>query len=518
MMSAGVGLRLSSTGTGRDTCVFSVGAILEDREKMGTVRQAMGTPEGVSAPALAPVLARKLKSWDALLEQLPIGICICDAKGTLVRYNRRAAEIWRTAPQTGTPQCRFTGAVSVRSDEGTVLAPEHTPMGELLANGTAINDREVIIERPDGSRATILCNLEPLTDDRGTLIGGVNCFQDISEHKRAQRRLRNGARILNDLLQALPVAVYTTDMQGYITFFNHAAIEIWGRAPTIGSDRWCGSWRLYFPDGRPMPHDECPMAITIKEQRTVRGAEGVVERLDGTHVPFIPFPTPLHDASGKMIGAVNMLIDISERRKSEQHHKALVDELNHRVKNTLATVQSLAAQTLRRTDNNVHLDFEGRLLALSRIHDRLSLERWESADLSSVLADVVAPYSDVSEARVRATGAPISLQPKTALTLALVFHELATNAAKYGSLSLPEGVVDVHWHLEQDDGCRTLTIGWVEIGGPPVSAEPLKKGFGSRLVERSVSSELGGQIEMHFARGGLRATLRIPIAEKMPRQ
>jgi PAS domain S-box-containing protein len=390
-------------------------------------------------------------------------------------------------------------------------------MGELLAGGTAIKDREVIVERPNGSRATLLCNLEPLNDDRGALIGGVNCFQDISEHKRTQRRLRNGARILNDLLQALPVAVYTTDMQGYITFFNHAAIEFWGRAPTIGTDRWCGSWRLYHPDGRPMRHDECPMAVAIREQRAVRGVQGVAERFDGTRVPFIPFPTPLHDASGKMIGAVNMLIDVSERRKSEQHHKALVDELNHRVKNTLATVQSLAAQTLRGTDSDVHLAFEGRLLALSRIHDRLSVERWETADLSSILSDVVAPYSEEGEARVRATGSEIRMQPKTALTLALVFHELATNAAKYGALSVPEGVVDVHWHVETEDGCRVLTIGWVEIGGPPVFGEPQKKGFGSKLVERSVSRELGGRIEMHFARGGLRTTLRVPLEAKTAR-
>src|SRR5215469_7526218 len=137
MMSAGVGLRLARHGTGRDTCVFSVGVIFEDRE-MGTMRQAVGTPGVASALSLAPVLVRKLKSWDALLAQLPIGICICDANGSLVRYNRRAAEIWGMAPQAGDPQCRFTGAVRVYSNEGVLLAREQTPMGELLANGTPI--------------------------------------------------------------------------------------------------------------------------------------------------------------------------------------------------------------------------------------------------------------------------------------------------------------------------------------------------------------------------------------------
>jgi PAS domain S-box-containing protein len=479
----------------------------------------MGTLKGVIATALTPALERKLKSWDALLEQLPIGICICDAQGNLVRYNRRAAEIWGRAPEPGDAQCRFTGALRVYSTEGSMLLPEQTPMGELLLTGTAIKDREVIVERPNGSRATTLANLEPLNDDRGRLIGGVNCFQDISEHKRTQRRLRNGARILNDLLQALPAAVYTTDMEGRITFFNHAAVELWGHAPTIGTDLWCGSWRLYWPDGRPMRHDECPMAIALKQRRAIRGAEGVAERLDGTRVPFIPFPTPLHDASGKMIGAVNMLIDISERKRSELDHKALVDELNHRVKNTLATVQSLAAQTLRGTDTDLHGAFEGRLLALSRIHDRLSDERWESADLSSVLADVVAPYSEEGETRVRVSGEPVRLQPKIALTLALVFHELATNASKYGALSVPEGVVDAHWHIEKSGGAiRALIIGWAETGGPALADAPAKKGFGTRLVERSVSCELGGSVETDFARAGLKVTLRIPLGDRIPRE
>src|SRR6516162_4717830 len=105
---------------------------------MGTMRQAMGTLKGVTAAALAPVLERKLKSWDALLEQLPIGIFICDAQGNLVRYNRRAAEIWGRAPETGDPHCRFTGALRVYSSDRTVLAPEQTPMGELLLTGIAI--------------------------------------------------------------------------------------------------------------------------------------------------------------------------------------------------------------------------------------------------------------------------------------------------------------------------------------------------------------------------------------------
>ena len=126
------------------------------------------------------------------------------------------------------------------------------------------------------------------------------------------------------IVENLPAAVYTTDASGRITFFNDAAAAMWGRRPKLGEDWWCGSWRLYWPDGRPMAHDECPMAMTLKTGRAVRGAEAVAERPDGTRVPFIPFPKPLHDASGRLIGAVNMLIDISDRKRAEEAGHRLV--------------------------------------------------------------------------------------------------------------------------------------------------------------------------------------------------
>src|ERR1043166_4599400 len=114
-----------------------------------------------------------------------------------------------------------------------------------------------------------------------------------------------------ELLQALPVAVYTTDAEGRITFYNDAAAALWGHHPELGSSQWCGSWRLYWPDGQPLPHDECPMAITLKEGREVRGVEAIAERPDGTRVRFRPYPTPLRDSSGRLVGAVNLLMDVT---------------------------------------------------------------------------------------------------------------------------------------------------------------------------------------------------------------
>jgi PAS domain S-box-containing protein len=126
-----------------------------------------------------------------------------------------------------------------------------------------------------------------------------------------------------ELLDALPAAIYTTDAAGRITYYNEAAVVLAGRKPEIGSDEWCVTWRLYWPDGTPLPHDECPMAVALKTGRPVRGVEAIAERPDGTLVPFMPYPTPLHDASGNVVGAVNMLVDLTERSHAEQVRKLL---------------------------------------------------------------------------------------------------------------------------------------------------------------------------------------------------
>jgi PAS domain S-box-containing protein len=126
-----------------------------------------------------------------------------------------------------------------------------------------------------------------------------------------------------EVLEALPAAVYITDIDGVVTYYNDAAARLWGWRPELGKNQWCGSWKLFWPDGRVLPHDECPMAITLRERRAVRGMEAVAERPDGVRVPFIPYPTLLHDASGAVVGAVNMLVDVSDRKRAEEYSHRL---------------------------------------------------------------------------------------------------------------------------------------------------------------------------------------------------
>jgi len=139
---------------------------------------------------------------------------------------------------------------------------------------------------------------------------------------------------MRELTDTLPVAVYTTDVTGRITHFNEAAAFLWGRRPVLGEDRWCGSWQLFWTDGTPLAHDQCPMAVALKENRPVRGLEAVALRPDGSHVIFAPYPTPLHDRDGELIGAVNVLVDITDRKAAEDGLTAARMDLERRVQDS----------------------------------------------------------------------------------------------------------------------------------------------------------------------------------------
>jgi PAS domain S-box-containing protein len=462
----------------------------------------------IPRPIVACGLDETLRSWKSLAEWLPVGVCVSDRNGLLAFFNSHAAALWGRRPRLDDPQVRFCGAYRIHAENDSVLV--EPPMSEVLRTGRPMRDRELVLERPDGTRLTILANLEPIIDAAGEIVGGVECFQDITERRRAEALVHEEERRMRELLDALPAALYTTDAAGRITFCNEAAALLAGRRPQLGIDQWCVTWRLFSTDGTPLPHERCPMAVALGENRPVRGVEFIVERPDGTRAPVIPYPTPLRDSDGKLVGAVNMLVDISERKQSEMRQRALVDELNHRMKNTLATVQSLAAQTLseRGVPAVVREDFEARLFALSRMHDHLTREHWESAEFGTILDEVFAPYR--GDGRVRLAGTPVQIAPRAALTLGMVLHELASNAVKYGALSTMEGRIDVSWNVAADTAGRRLEIEWRESGGPVIE-EPRHGGFGTRLLERGIAHELGGTAHIAFERAGVHCRMIVPL-------
>jgi PAS domain S-box-containing protein len=435
-----------------------------------------------------------------------------------------------------------------------------------------------------------------------------------------------------EILDVLPTAVYTTNASGQITYFNEAAVALWGYRPELGSSEWCGSWKLFWPDGRPLPHDQCPMAVALREGRPVRGIEAIAERPDGSRVPFMPFPTPLYDASGVLLGAVNMLVDITdrkrageyeqrlisivtssddailskdldgtitswnrgaeqlfgytaeetvgnsimmlipaerrdeepkilerigrgeridhyetirrrkdgslveisltvspiknadgevigaskiarditERRRAQEQQALLLGEMKHRVRNTLATVQAIATQTLRSAASEDRDAFLARLRALAGAHDLLTLERWNEAPIGEVVAGALNAFQGSYGARIVITGpADAVLDAHKSMLLAMTLHELSTNAIKYGALSNESGKVKVSWELTPGGEARHLKFVWQESGGPPVKP-PERRGFGSVLIERALQRELTG-VEYRFDLGGVACMLELTL-------
>lgn len=158
----------------------------------------------------------------------------------------------------------------------------------------------------------------PSEEDRQLIAFAARTAALLIERKRAEAALSESEWRFREMIDALPAAIYTTDADGWITHFNPAAVEFSGRVPALGSDRWCVSWKLYYPDGTPMPLEQCPMAIALKEGRVIQGVEAIAERPDGTRVWFTPYPTPLHDTNGRIVGGINMLIDTTERKRADE--------------------------------------------------------------------------------------------------------------------------------------------------------------------------------------------------------
>lgn len=563
----------------------------------------------------------------ATYQAATIGIAEADEDGRLINVNNALCEMLERSREELLTMTFFD---YTHEDDRQPDAASYARQvcGEL--NGYSIRKRAT---KADGTLVYLDVYSSSVRDSAGRFRHGVRVIQDVTEAKRMEDRLRASERHMRDLLEALPAAVYTTDAGGRITFYNKAAVEMAGRTPEAG-EQWCVTWRLYNPDGTPLPHDQCPMALALKEGRAVRGVEAIAERPDGTRVPFIPYPTPLHDADGKLVGAINMLVDITERKKAEEYarrlaaiiefsddaiisqdthglvetwnkgaerlfgyraeevvgkpismlapaeredersaildrirrgehleqyetlgvrsdgtlidisltvsplrnardrivgaseiarditerrrqeerRKLLINELNHRVKNTLATVQSLAAQTFRGENQSpAYGRFESRLMALSRTHDVLTQESWEGVDLQELIERTVTPMCLEPAQRLDISGPAVRLRPKMALSLSMAFHELCTNAIKHGALSNEAGCIMIHWDLVTTDGERRLHLRWEEAGGPRIEA-PRQRGFGSRLLERALSHELGAQVELVFEPAGVRCDIEAPLA------
>jgi two-component sensor histidine kinase len=231
-----------------------------------------------------------------------------------------------------------------------------------------------------------------------------------------------------------------------------------------------------------------------------------VEFADGERRTMLWRAAPLDSADGEIQGAVCAAADVTERHRYEDHLKLLLNELNHRVKNTLTMVQSIASQTLRKSEPAAAAAFEQRLMSLSAVHSLLTDASWTGARLHDVIRASLKAHLGDGEDRLRLEGDDMRLQPKTAVALSIALHELATNALKYGALSADHGSIAVRW-TTQDDRFR---MRWEERGGPPVTA-PDHQGFGTRMIEGGLRHELQGDVKIDYEPGGVVCTIDAPL-------
>jgi PAS domain S-box-containing protein len=455
-----------------------------------------------------------LRVSDGILDLLPVATFICDAKGTILQYNRHAVAVWGRTPKPGQTHDQFRESVRFFELDGTPVA--RSMVAEVLATGTPVRDVERVIERADGTRLIVSLNIDPLRDAKGELVGAVNCFLDITERKRMDAALEVSRLHALEQEQRLAatyehaaIGISEVAPDGRFLRVNEAicAISGYGREELMSARLF----RHTYPDD--IDSDREAFRKQVAGALDFYSIEKRFNRKDGRVIWLSVRSSPVRDAKDRLLYVVRVVQDITERKASERRQKLLMDELNHRVKNTLATVQSLASQTARaaRTPAAFRERFEGRLIALSKAHDQLTMHHWESADLRELLSGSLAPYAGAGSERVILRGEDVVLRPRAVLTLAMAVHELTTNAAKYGALSVPGGCIEIQWQpVRGDNGRPSLRIDWVEQGGPSVAA-PEQHGFGFKLIEGSIAAELDGKARLAFEPRGLHCEIVIPM-------
>jgi len=423
---------------------------------------------------------------------------------------------------------------------------------------------------PDGSVHWVRARGHAVYDETGRPIRMAGISLDVTDRKRTEESLREETRTLEILNGTGAVLAGNLDLERIVQTVTDAATEVCGAQ--FGSffynvlDEKGESYTLYTISGAPreafakfpMPRNTAIFEPTFRGTGIVRSDDIRKDPRYGKNPPYYGQPeghlplvsylaVPVISRSGEVIGGLffghekpaifseraerivagiaaqaAIAIDnarlfraleseLAERRRIEQQQKLLLAELNHRVKNTLAIVQSIATHTLRHSDSaqTFRTAFEARIMALAEAHDLLTESNWGGASLKHIVERVLIPYSDPSRARYDLPAQDVQVGPKAAVSLVMAFHELATNAAKYGALSNGEGSLRVNWNVMNDQAPPRLFIRWEEIGGPRVNP-PIRQGFGSRLI-RGLAQETAGEVRLDYAPGGLVCTVDIPL-------
>ena len=380
-----------------------------------------------------------------------------------------------------------------------------------LREGATLNDEPARIICKDGSIRDVLISSNARREN-GTFVYSRCFMSDVTDQKReldglraAEERAEHSQAFLAAIIESSDDAIVSKNLNGIITSWNSGAERLFGYA----ADEVVGqSITILIPPER---YDEETMVIErIRRGERIDHYETVRRRKDGTSVDISLTVSPVRDTVGRIVGASKIARDITDRKRAQEQQELLVGEIKHRIKNTLATVQAIAMQTLRSASADERSAFIARLHALANAHDLLTLESWNRAPLRDVVGRVLQPFQEKHRERFLIEGhGDLWLSAHRSVLLALVLHELATNAVKYGALSNGSGRVRVGWDIASNGQPARVILTWQESGGPPVKP-PERKGFGSLLIERVAESELGAA-RFEFPPQGVVCTFEISL-------
>ncbi len=444
----------------------------------------------------------------AILSQLAEGVIVADSHGRITFVNEAAARIHGATHLGVTPESYAT-AYQLLTEDGEPHPPEQLPLYRAAREGAVVTDARWRIRRPDGAVVLAAGSARPLRDATGQPNGAVLTLRDETARDQAERALAASEAEFRAIFDTAAAGVTEVDVAtNRYRRVNRRFCELVGRSEAAILGAGLGPDDMAHPDDR---------GINISA-RAAAAADGRQEgdkrylRPDGSVIWVrINAAVAARNAAGAPTRTVSMVQDITERRQAERRQGLLVAELNHRVKNALATVQAIAGQTLRGAKGDPGRfaeDFSARLRVLAHAHDLLTDNAWQAAELEALARAALAPWiTPESPDRVTMRGlAGLRLGPRQAQAMVLALHELATNAAKHGALSRPGGRVALEAAME----AGLVHLAWREGGGPPVPGLPARRGFGTRLLERGLGSDLGpgASVRLDFAPDGVRAAIR----------
>ena len=457
---------------------------------------------------LRPTLLNSLLELDqAVLDAMPIGIYACDADGRIVRVNRKACELWGRSPRLNDSTQRFCGSYRVETLDGVYIPPESTPMAIAVREGRTFEGLEAWVENPSGRRWVASVTIQPLIDEAGDMLGAVNCFQDITVQHRQREAMERQQRSFDLAMVASKMGTWRYTMVDNICVYDDNAQRLYGLTEARFLHDEEGVKAKFHAEDMDLMWSRVTKAID-PEGDGVYEVEYRVKQLDGSWRWLSAWGLVEFEGAGadrKPVAITGASRDLTERKDAEALQRLMVNELNHRVKNSLAAVQSIAMQTLRgATDPEAarHM-LDQRICSLARAHDLLTARNWSGAVLGDIVSRAVEPFA---AARFAISGPAIEVSPRQALALSMALHELVTNAVKYGALKASLGKVDLAWRVEDSN----LMLDWRESGGPEVRP-PTRRGFGSRLLEKGLMRELGGQTQLSYPPSGAVCQITAPL-------